>query len=576
MKSFVRSAALVLVLILAAPPLSAAGRGPSTGQIPADDRIVEVVPATPGSLHTQATVEVAFDDAYDADPMGIVAYRSITSHLTRGNEPWDVYVCTSTAHPSAGVVLADAVSALNATATGYFQTISEGRYQPVFRPGGTIDADNAPCGVEALHDGLTPRIYVKDWTLADQSGVAGLGGPGLISFDGTSLLYDGSQRRIEVTADAVTSTGYPFSPAASITAHELGHSLFWAHAGSTFDYDNNLDVMSNGWGGTHVFNIYAAGWMAPEQVALHHGGDRSYSLGPAGHAGHRMIVLTTGVEGLFYVLGARSGSEPNLDSGTDPVVPEAGVEVYRVDQRPEVCAEVPTASPCLGILASVTPHPAADARTYPYAHFHPAGTTFQIDGVPVTVEAGTGAALEVRIAGGLTGHGVFLDDDTSVFEGDIEWVAAADITRGCNPPRGDRFCPRDTVTRGQMAAFLVRTLNLPAATRDHFADDAGSVFEADINALAESGITRGCSQTAYCPNDTITREQMAAFLVRAYALAGGSSDAFGDDDGTIFEAEINALSQSGITRGCSETRFCGKDTVTREQMAAFLKRAETR
>ena len=40
-----------------------------------------------------------------------------------------------------------------------------------------------------------------------------------------------------------------------------------------------------------------------------------------------------------------------------------------------------------------------------------------------------------------------------------EALAAAGVTRGCNPPVNDRFCPADLVTRGQMAAFLYRTLD---------------------------------------------------------------------------------------------------------------------
>ena len=54
---------------------------------------------------------------------------------------------------------------------------------------------------------------------------------------------------------------------------------------------------------------------------------------------------------------------------------------------------------------------------------------------------------------------VFRDDDSSVFEGDIEWLAATGITAGCNPPDNTLFCPDDPVTRGQMAAFLRRALD---------------------------------------------------------------------------------------------------------------------
>jgi hypothetical protein len=54
--------------------------------------------------------------------------------------------------------------------------------------------------------------------------------------------------------------------------------------------------------------------------------------------------------------------------------------------------------------------------------------------------------------------------------------------------------------------------------RDHFRDDGGSVHEADINALAESGITKGCNPPTndrFCPSRTLTRGEIAAFLHRA-------------------------------------------------------------
>ena len=54
--------------------------------------------------------------------------------------------------------------------------------------------------------------------------------------------------------------------------------------------------------------------------------------------------------------------------------------------------------------------------------------------------------------------GGFRDIDGSVFEADIVWLAITGITRGCNPPVNDQFCPNDPVTRGQMAAFLRRAL----------------------------------------------------------------------------------------------------------------------
>jgi len=81
------------------------------------------------------------------------------------------------------------------------------------------------------------------------------------------------------------------------------------------------------------------------------------------------------------------------------------------------------------------------------------------------------------------------------------------------------YCPTDSVTRGQMAAFLVRALHLTAVdTSIDFVDDNGSIFEADIVKLATAGITLGCNppdNDEFCPNDPVTRGQMAAFLHRA-------------------------------------------------------------
>jgi hypothetical protein len=117
--------------------------------------------------------------------------------------------------------------------------------------------------------------------------------------------------------------------------------------------------------------------------------------------------------------------------------------------------------------------------------------------------------------------GTFVDDDGSIFETDIEKVAAAGITKGCNPPSNTMFCPGDSVTRGQMAAFLVRALGLSANTSPGFVDDNGSIFETDIEKLATAGITKGCNPPVndrYCPHADVTREQMAAFLVRALGL----------------------------------------------------------
>jgi hypothetical protein len=176
--------------------------------------------------------------------------------------------------------------------------------------------------------------------------------------------------------------------------------------------------------------------------------------------------------------------------------------------------------------------------------------------------------------------GTFSDDDGNIHEGYIEAIAVEGITRGCNPPVNDLYCPSTSVTRGQMATFLVRALDLTDQLDDPFTDDDDSVFEAEIEKLAAAGITMGCNPPVndmFCPDADVTRGQMAAFLVRALAYtAGGGEDLFTDDDDSVFEADIDRLRTAGVTMGCNppdNTRFCPNDPVLRDQMASFLARA---
>lgn len=175
-------------------------------------------------------------------------------------------------------------------------------------------------------------------------------------------------------------------------------------------------------------------------------------------------------------------------------------------------------------------------------------------------------------------QGTFADDDGTLFEADIEWLVDIGVTQGCNPPDHHRFCPDSTATRAEVAAFLARALDLPAADGDTFTDDDGSLLEADIEALAAAGITAGCAPRMFCPDEPVTREQMAAFLRRALAdeLPTMDGAAFTDIAGSRFAQDISWLSAAGITRGCTATTYCGTTNVSRGEVAAFLRRALTR
>jgi hypothetical protein len=175
--------------------------------------------------------------------------------------------------------------------------------------------------------------------------------------------------------------------------------------------------------------------------------------------------------------------------------------------------------------------------------------------------------------------GTFVDDDQSVHQADIEAIAAADITFGCNPPANDRYCPTQPVTRAEMATFLARALGLGEAAVEPFSDIAGNVHESAINSIAAAGITMGCNPPAndqYCPDNYITRAQMASMLKRALNLPAAGNGPFTDLADSVHTGDINAIAAAGITKGCNppdDDQYCPDDLVTREQMASLLTRA---
>jgi len=115
-----------------------------------------------------------------------------------------------------------------------------------------------------------------------------------------------------------------------------------------------------------------------------------------------------------------------------------------------------------------------------------------------------------------SGEDTYIDDDDSIFEGDIESLVGSGVLVGCNEA-GDRFCPRDLVTREVMAQFLVAAFGFASSDVDAFIDDESSRYEADINAIAAVGVTLGCNppENDRCPDRNVSRAEMASFMVRA-------------------------------------------------------------
>ncbi len=177
----------------------------------------------------------------------------------------------------------------------------------------------------------------------------------------------------------------------------------------------------------------------------------------------------------------------------------------------------------------------------------------------------------------------FEDIEGSGHEQGIRAIYEAGFTQGCSLDRF-AYCPDEEVDRVTMAAFLSRALwrGTPpyAAGVPMFEDIPPSHPNADdIYALVEREITLGCGDGArFCPGDSLTRGQMASFLMRAMGLEPLSSfegRTFEDvSEGHTHRGAIYAIAEEGVTIGCGDgTRFCPEGLLTRGAIATLLARA---
>jgi uncharacterized protein YkwD len=147
-------------------------------------------------------------------------------------------------------------------------------------------------------------------------------------------------------------------------------------------------------------------------------------------------------------------------------------------------------------------------------------------------------------------------------------VAKAGIMEPCGAAR---FCPKTDVTRGDFATFLVRALDLPRSTTtsSQFSDVSGA-RAADIEALVNAGLTAGCGNGKFCPDQSLTRQQLATFFARALKLEPTPTTF--RDVSTAHAGNVGALQKAGIVAGCTATSFCAGDKINREQTASMIAR----
>jgi plastocyanin len=191
--------------------------------------------------------------------------------------------------------------------------------------------------------------------------------------------------------------------------------------------------------------------------------------------------------------------------------------------------------------------------------------------------------------------GGWFSDFTDVAGGDpfhdfVEQLVRNGVTAGCG---SGAYCRDDSVTRAQMAVFLLKSKlgsgHVPPPCTGLVFDDVpctGGVFDPWIEELASLQVTGGCQTVPvalYCPGNTVNRQQMAVFLLKAHLgsdhVPPACTGMVFDDvpcTGGPFDPWIEELASLGVTSGCQSVPvplYCPTNPNTRGQMAVFLVKA---
>ncbi|KJR41609.1 S-layer protein [Candidatus Magnetoovum chiemensis] len=188
--------------------------------------------------------------------------------------------------------------------------------------------------------------------------------------------------------------------------------------------------------------------------------------------------------------------------------------------------------------------------------------------------------------------GAFNDVPNDWTKSYIENMYSHEITSGC----GDgNYCPDNNVTRAEMAIFIVRAMvnkglititngidDFTYETTPYFTDAASDHWAFKwIQKFKETGVTSGCTATEFCPDNQVTRTEMAIFIVKAlygsdFTCSGGVDCATTTPIFTDVPSEhwafkyVQKFYETGITSGCGDGIFCADSNTLRSQMAVFL------
>lgn len=171
----------------------------------------------------------------------------------------------------------------------------------------------------------------------------------------------------------------------------------------------------------------------------------------------------------------------------------------------------------------------------------------------------------------------FLDVSTDSWARDvIKTMAAKHIIQGISDTE---FNPQGKVTRAQFATMIARALGLEAGSHSTFIDvDSKAWYAEYVAAVSEAGIVLGRSSDSFAPDRSITREEMAVMIVRAYEYLQGSkvnevsASSFSDYSLIHDWAQKSArfAEQAGLIKGRGNMQFAPQEMMTRAESAQVI------
>ncbi|MEW9124410.1 MAG: S-layer homology domain-containing protein, partial [Thermotaleaceae bacterium] len=141
------------------------------------------------------------------------------------------------------------------------------------------------------------------------------------------------------------------------------------------------------------------------------------------------------------------------------------------------------------------------------------------------------------------------------------------------------FAPAKLMTRAEFVTLLVNSLELEAVEKSKFTDVAENAWYANtVQAAYEAGIVKGMSETTFAPNKSITREEIATMILKAYELKQGQAVEESSEAAFIDEAQIsgwakeniNKVVASGLMMGRAVDQFAPQGITTRAEGAQVI------